>query len=137
MRSSDLKKKTPMKLTSKERAKGGKTITKAQSGKAIDKTSTKKPAIRKQEIAQKPNYRNLGVAVDVDERALPSRGSNTPTKKDSIDYERGFQKGLKGKQDLFENTANRMGRYEGEKTPKKFTLKKKSGGKMKKCKGGC
>ena len=75
-----------------------KTIKKAQNGTvAKDKTVVKKTVMKKQELAQKPTYKNLSMAVDVDERVTPSRGSKTPTKQDSLDYASGFKKGLSRK----------------------------------------
>ncbi len=109
-----------------------KTIKKAQNGTvAKDKTVVKKTVMKKQELAQKPTYKNLSMAVDVDERVTPSRGSKTPTKQDSLDYASGFKKGLSRKKDLFENTVGRSGRWEGENTPKKYIGKKKNGGSVK------
>jgi hypothetical protein len=116
-------------------------IKKAQNGTvAKDKTVVKKTVMKKQELAQKPTYKNLSMAVDIDERGTPSRGSNTPTKKDSLDYASGFKKGLNRKKDLFEDIVGRTGRWEGENTPKKFIGGnrpiKKNGGSVKKAKNG-
>jgi len=111
-------------------------IKKAQNGtSAKDKTVVKKTVMKKQELAQKPTYKNLSMAVDIDERGMPSRGSITPTKKDSLDYASGFKKGLNRKKDLFEDIVGRAGRWEGEKTSKKFiggnSSMKKNGGSVK------
>lgn len=117
-------------------------IKKAQNGTvAKDKTVVKKTVMKKQELAQKPTYKNLSMAVDIDERGTPSRGSIVPTKQDSVDYQSGFKKGLNRKKDLFENIVSRSGRWEGEKTTKKFVgeknlVKKKTGGTIKKAKNG-
>jgi hypothetical protein len=112
-------------------------IKKAQNGTvAKDKTVVKKTVMKKQELAQKPTYKNLSMAVDVDERATPSRGSRTPNKQDSLDYASGFKKGLNRKKDLFENTVSRSGRWEGENTSKKFIKAKRNGGPISKAKNG-
>ena len=118
--------------------KNGGPIKKETNTKAKDNTSVKKTVMKKQELAQKPTYKNLGMAVDVDERTTPSRGSRTPNKQDSLDYASGFKKGLNRKKDLFENTVSRSGRWEGENTPKKFIGGKKpmkAGGMIKRADG--
>lgn len=116
-------------------------IKKAQNGTvAKDKTVVKKTVMKKQELAQKPTYKNLSMAVDIDERGTPSRGSKTANKQDSLDYASGFKKGLNRKKDIFENIVGRTGRWEGENTPKKFIGGKrpikKNGGKVTKAKNG-
>lgn len=107
-----------------------------------DKTAVKKPILRKQEVLQKPTYKNLRMAVDIDERETPSRNSNIPTRKDSLDYASGFKKGLNRKKDAMENTVSRAGRWEGQNTPKEYIggsksiIKTKSSSSMKKAKSG-
>ena len=111
---------------------------------AKDKTAVKKPVLKRQELAQKPTYKNLKMGVSLDEQSAPSRGSNIATKQDSLDYASGFKKGLNRKKDPMENTISRMGRWEGQNTPKKyiggsertFKTKAKSGKTISKAKGG-
>ena len=70
---------------------------------AKDKTAVKKPVLKRQELAQKPTYKNLKMGVSLDEQSAPSRGSNIATKQDSLDYASGFKKGLNRKKDPMEN----------------------------------
>jgi hypothetical protein len=118
--------------------KNGGPVKKETTTTVKDNTSVKKTVMKKQELAQKPTYKNLSMAVDIDERGTLSRGSKTANKQDSVDYASGFKKGLNRKKDLFENIVSRSGRWEGENTPKKFIGGKrpmKAGGMIKRADG--
>jgi hypothetical protein len=77
------------------------TIKKAQAGTRIDKTSTKKVNRKPDVVAEKSNYSFLKSS---------EKGKN-PTKKDSTNYDRGYNVGKKDKKSLF--MASDMNAYMG------------------------
>ena len=99
-----------------------KSIKKAQVGVKVDKTSVAKPKVRGT-IKNEPRYTYADKVV-------------TPTKKDSIDYKKGYDFGQRKPKDqlqgLFENPAWSMGNLEGrdDKRPKK-KISMKTGGTVK------
>ena len=99
-----------------------KPIKKAQVGVKVDKTSVAKPKVRGT-IKNEPRYTYADKVV-------------TPTKKDSIDYKKGYDFGQRKPKDqlqgLFENPAWSMGNLEGrdDKRPKK-KISMKTGGSIK------
>jgi len=169
-----VKKKGPFKGST---LKAGGTVKKAANGTTTSET-TKKPT-------NNPTYKNLGLARSATNKE-EGRDINTPaTKKDSIDYKKGFEMGkagfkpspLRAKYEG-KNQYEEKGRWEGQNPKKKTggtikkakagtslksvpsdkvglgklptpvrnkmgykkdggTIKAKSGGKMKTCKGGC
>jgi len=101
-------------------------------------TTMKKPAKKMQTGGStKPTYKNLGLARSASNKE-ESRDTNTPaTKKDSLDYKKGFEMGRKGYKPnplriKYEgkNQYEEKGRWEGQNT------KKKTGGSIKKAQGG-
>lgn len=100
----------------------------------------------------KPTYVNLGLARTATNNA-EGRDTNTPaTKKDSLDYKKGFDNGRAGIKPSTlrtkyegKNQYEEKGRWEGQNSKKKTTKAKngisvkktKSGTSMKKCKYGC
>ena len=103
--------------------KAGGTVKKAQRGIAIDKTAVKKPKVRGT-IKNEPTYKYADKII-------------TPTKKDSLDYKKGYDVGVKRPKDdlqaIFENPAWWAGNIEGrnDKRPQK-KISMKGGGKVKK-----
>ena len=99
-----------------------KPIKKAQVGVKVDKTSVSKPKV-KGTIKNEPRYTYADKIV-------------TPTKKDSVDYKKGFDVGVKRPKDnlqsIFENPAWWAGNMEGrgDKRPKK-KISMKNGGAVK------
>jgi hypothetical protein len=99
-----------------------KPIKKAQAGVKVDKTSVAKPKVRGT-IKNEPKY-------------IYADKVTTPTKKDSIDYKKGYDFGQRKPKDqlqgLFENPAWSVGNLEGrdDKRPKK-KISMKTGGTVK------
>jgi hypothetical protein len=115
-----------MGIPGKPIVKNGNTIKKAQRGVAIDKTAVKKPRVRGK-IKNEPTYKYADKIV-------------TPTKKDSLDYKKGFDFGKSQPkntlQGIFENPAWSIGNLEGrsDKRPEK-KINLKSGGLIKRADG--
>ena len=99
-----------------------KPVKKAQAGVKVDKTSVAKPKVRGT-IKNEPKY-------------IYADKVTTPTKKDSVDYKKGYDFGQRKPKDqlqgLFENPAWSVGNLEGrdDKRPKK-KISMKTGGSVK------
>lgn len=99
-----------------------KPIKKAQVGVKVDKTAVAKPKV-KGKIKNEPTYKYADKTI-------------TPTKKDSLDYKKGYDVGVKRPKDdlqsLFENPAWWAGNIEGrnDKRPQK-KISMKTGGSVK------
>jgi len=100
--------------------------------------ATAKKSVKKMQSGgtAKPTYNRLGLARSAANKEA-GRDYNTPaTKRDSLDYKRGFNMGLAGKKPSpleikyqGKNQYEEKGRWEGQNTPKKKVLKKaKTGG---------
>ena len=92
----------------------------------------KKPAKKMQAGGSlKPTYKNLGLARSASNNAA-GRDTNTPaTKKDSLDYKKGFDMGKAGKKPSAlrakyegKNQYEEKGRWEGQNSTKTKTMKK-------------
>jgi hypothetical protein len=97
----------------------------------------KKPAKKMQAGGSlKPTYKNLGLARSASNNAA-GRDTNTPaTKKDSLDYKKGFDMGKAGKKPSSlrakyegKNQYEEKGRWEGQNSTKTKTMKKAKNGK--------
>ena len=97
----------------------------------------KKPAKKMQAGGSlKPTYKNLGLARSASNNAA-GRDTNTPaTKKDSLDYKKGFDMGKAGKKPSAlrakyegKNQYEEKGRWEGQNSTKTKTMKKAKNGK--------
>jgi hypothetical protein len=97
----------------------------------------KKPAKKMQAGGSlKPTYKNLGLARSASNNAA-GRDTNTPaTKKDSLDYKKGFDMGKAGKKPSSlrakyegKNQYEEKGRWEGQNSTKTKTMSKAKNGK--------
>jgi len=101
--------------------------------------ATTKKTVKKMQTggSLKPTYKNLGLARSASNNAA-GRDTNTPaTKKDSLDYKKGFDMGKSGVKPSSlrakyegKNQYEEKGRWEGQNS------KKKTGGKITKAKDG-